>query len=252
MKIVSWNVNGLRAIAQKGFHKSLEKMRADIICVQETKAQEHNLNHEHTSIGDYTVYLHSAEKKGYSGVAIYTLHAPLSVITGIGNTAFDSEGRVLGLEFEKFFVFSIYAPNAQPELVRITYRKQFNDALLTFMQKLEQKSGKHIILCGDFNVAHNEIDLKNPAANRGNPGFSDAEREKFNELLAGGFHDTFRTLHPITIAYSWWSYRSDARARNIGWRIDYVLIDDMHKVAEAFILPEIMGSDHCPVGIILR
>lgn len=251
MRIVSWNVNGLRAVAKKGFDEFLLEYNPDVLCVQETKAQVDDLSGEHKEIGEYYSFFHSAKKKGYSGVAIYSKKKPLTVIEGIGIEEFDDEGRVLTAEFDNVFVLSVYVPNAQPALVRIEYRKRFNDALLKFMDNLQEKYGKNVVLCGDLNVAHNEIDLKNPGQNRGNPGFSDEEREKFNELLDAGYIDTFRNLHPEKIKYSWWSYRFSARAKNIGWRIDYVIVNKelMKKVKEAEILNEVLGSDHCPVEI---
>lgn len=252
MKIISWNVNGLRAVAKKGFDKFLLEYNPDILCIQETKAQTENLDDTHTAIGDYHAYFASAKKRGYSGVGIYTKHKPLNSIEGIGIPEFDNEGRVLTVEFDKLFVISVYVPNAQPELVRINFRERFNDALKEFANNLRKR--KPVVICGDLNVAHNEIDLKNPGPNRGNPGFSDEERAKFNELLDAGYVDTFRHLHPTEVKYSWWSYRFSARAKNIGWRIDYIIINKeaIHLIKEAFILNEVLGSDHCPVGITIK
>lgn len=251
MEIMSWNVNGLRAVVRKGFHKFLEQYNPDILCLQEIKARFEDLTDHHTTIHGYHAYFHSAQKKGYSGVALYSKTQPLSVIEGLGDERFDSEGRVLTAEFEEFFVISCYVPNAQPELARLEYRESFNDALKDFILSLEQT--KPVILCGDLNVAHQEIDLKNPKNNRGNPGFSDEERAKLNELLELGFIDTFRHFYPDTIKYSWWSYRFNARANNSGWRIDYILVSKtlLLRIKDAHIYNEIMGSDHCPVSIIL-
>lgn len=253
MRIMSWNVNGLRAVVKKpDFEELFEKYNPDVLCVQETKAQEADLSTEHHGSDDYFVEFHSAKKRGYSGVAIYSKIKPLSIQEGIGIEKFDDEGRVLTFEFEKFYVVSCYVPNAQPELVRINYREEFNDELLKFLQKLRKKKG--VILCGDLNVAHNEIDLKNPKANKNNPGFSDQERSKFNELLDAGYVDTWRHFHPEEIKYSWWSYRFSARTKNIGWRIDYFVVNKefLPQIKSAEIHNDIMGSDHCPVSIVLK
>lgn len=251
IKIFSWNVNGLRAIARKGFADILKTEAPDIMCLQETKIRKEQLNADFTDIGEYKSFFSEAEKKGYSGVAIYTLHEPVAVIDGIGEETFDSEGRVLTIELDNFFVTSVYVPNSQPELRRFDFRKEFNDKFMEFVKELEAQ--KPVIICGDMNVAHNEIDLKNPQNNKMNPGFYIGEREKFTELLDAGFIDTFRTLYPDTIKYSWWSYRFNARAKNIGWRIDYVLASPsiFKHVKDAFIRNDIYGSDHCPVGITL-
>ncbi|MCF7798282.1 exodeoxyribonuclease III [Candidatus Woesearchaeota archaeon] len=249
MEIHSWNVNGLRAVAKKGFDKYLLEYNPDVLCIQETKAQIDNLEEHHTDIGDYYSYFFSAQKKGYSGVAIYTKQKPLAVIKGIGIEKFDDEGRVLMLEFEQCFVASVYTPNAQHGLLRMDYRLEFEKELRAFAKKMSKI--KPIFICGDLNVAHNEIDIKNAKPNMGNPGFTLEERGAFTQLLSEGFVDTFRTLHPDAIEYSWWSYRFSARARNIGWRIDYVVTskESLKYVKEAFILPEVLGSDHCPVGV---
>ncbi len=254
IKIISWNVNGIRAVAKKGFDKFILEYNPDVLCIQETKAQEDQLDDSIKNVGEYYSYFHSAEKKGYSGVAIYSKTKPLSIQYGIGVEEFDSEGRVLTAEYEDVFVLSIYVPNAQPGLVRIKYRERFNDALLEFANKLQKEYGKGVILCGDLNVAHNEIDLKNPGPNRGNPGFSDEERSKFNKLLDAGYIDTFRHFYPEEIKYSWWSYRFNARAKNIGWRIDYVVVNKefISRIKDAEILNEVMGSDHCPVSITIK
>jgi len=254
MKLMTWNVNGIRAIAKKGFEIFLREYNPDILCLQETKAQEDQLDNSLKNIEDYHSFFFSAKKKGYSGVAIYSKKKPLSVIKGIGVEEFDDEGRVLSLEFEDFFVLSIYVPNAQPELARIEFRKKFNDELLKFVKNLEIEFSKPVILCGDFNVAHQEIDLKNPKANRGNPGFSDEEREKFSELLKNDFIDVFRFLNPEKIKYSWWSYRFNARTKNIGWRIDYIIVSSnlIQDIVKVDMLNEVLGSDHCPVCIQLK
>lgn len=253
MKLISWNANGIRALSAKpDFEQFFKDHNPDILCLQETKAQEHQLEEHHYPSGDYHTFFHSAEKKGYSGVAIFAKKKPLNVIEGIGVEEFDCEGRVLTFEYEDFFILSVYVPNAQHGLARIEYRKKFNDEFLKFVNKLKKKKG--VIICGDLNVAHNEIDLKNPKANRQNPGFSDEEREKFNELLDAGYVDTFRHFYPQEIKYTWWSYRFNARARNIGWRIDYFVVNKEFtgKIKDAFILDQVKGSDHCPVGIVLK
>lgn len=252
MKIVSWNVNGIRAVEKKGFVESITTLAPDIFCLQETKAQPDQLTNEIKNISGYTAYFHSAVKKGYSGTATYTKIAPSCVIEGIGVEEIDNEGRVLTLEFDEYFVVNTYTPNAQPGLVRIDFRLRYQEALLAFLKELEQK--KPVILCGDLNVAHNEIDLKNPKSNKGNPGFSDEEREAFNTLLDNGFIDTFRELHPEEIKYSWWSYRFSARDKNIGWRIDYFVVSKkfFENIAQAEIHNEILGSDHCPVSITVK
>ncbi len=252
MEIHSWNVNGLRAVAKKGFHEYLRAYNPDILCIQETKAQLHNLEEQHTDIEDYYAYFFSAKKKGYSGVGIYTKTKPLSIIEGLGIEAFDDEGRFLMAEFENFFVASVYSPNAQHELLRLDFRLSFEETLRAYVKKMNKI--KPVILCGDLNVAHEEIDLKNPKANVTNPGFTPQERKSFDALLQEGFIDTFRFLHPKAIAYSWWSYRFNARARNIGWRIDYVVVSKelADNIQEAFILSEVLGSDHCPIGVKIK
>lgn len=246
MKFISWNVNGFRACLQKGFVNFFKEVDADIFCIQETKMQPGQA--DFVAEG-YHEYYFSAEKKGYSGTAVFSKEEPINVSYGLDGEFMD-EGRVITLEFEKFYFITSYTPNAQPELKRIEYRMAFEDALRTYMVKLD--SNKPVVLCGDLNVAHNEIDLKNPKSNVGNPGFSYEERGKFTELLEAGFTDTFRYLYPDkTDAYSWWSYRANARAKNVGWRIDYFVISSKAKecIREAVIYPEIMGSDHCPVGL---
>ncbi len=222
-----------------------------MLCIQETKIQNDQLTDALKHVGEYHSYFSQAEKKGYSGVAIYTKHRPVAIIEGIGTEEFDGEGRVLTIELETCFVTSVYVPNSQPGLKRLDYRLRFNDALFSFLEGLNDS--KPVILCGDLNVAHREIDITNPKANELNPGFYIEERNKFSRLLEKGFVDTFRNAHPDTIKYSWWSYRFNARAKNIGWRLDYIVVseDISGAVEQAFIRDDIHGSDHCPVGIIL-
>ena len=250
MRFLSWNVNGLRAVCKKGFEEIFLALDADFFCLQETKLQEGQLD---LSFPGYESYWCYAEKKGYSGTAIFTKHTPLSVSYNIGMEEHSHEGRAVTLEYEDFYLVCVYTPNAQDGLRRLDYRMRWEDDFREYLCALDAK--KPVVVCGDMNVAHEEIDLKNPKQNMGNPGFSDEERAKFTELLAAGFTDSFRYLYPErTDAYSWWSYRAAARERNVGWRIDYFVISDRlrEKVKEAFILPEIMGSDHCPVGLDLR
>jgi exodeoxyribonuclease-3 len=247
MKFISWNVNGLRAVMKKGFEDIFTGLDADFVCLQETKLQAGQIEMD---LPGYELYWNYAEKKGYSGTAVFTRHTPMSVSYGLGIAEHDTEGRVITLEYDNFYLVCVYTPNAQDGLKRIDYRMNWEDAFRAYLQELDGK--KPVIVCGDMNVAHNEIDLKNPAQNRGNPGFSDQEREKFTNLLDAGFTDTFRRMYPDAVdAYSWWSYRAAARERNVGWRIDYFLVSDRayEKVEKAFICPEIMGSDHCPVGL---
>ena len=249
MKFVSWNVNGFRACLEKGFAEIFAAQDADFFCLQETKMQEGQA--EFAPEGYYQFW-NSAEKKGYSGTAIFTRYAPLSVQYGLGIPEHDHEGRAITLEYEDFYLLCVYTPNAQRELARLDYRMAWEDALRAYMLALDAK--KPVIYCGDLNVAHNEIDLKNPATNRQNAGFSDQEREKFTRLLESGFTDTFRALYPDRVQYSWWSYMFRARERNTGWRIDYFVVSNrlFPRVKDSFILSDIMGSDHCPVGIILE
>ncbi len=247
MRLISWNVNGLRAVVKKNFEESFWELNADIFCVQETKLQEGQIDINFDGYEQYWCY---AEKKGYSGTAVFTKKTPLSVSRNLGIPEHDTEGRVLTLEFEDFFFVGVYTPNAQDGLKRIDYRMSWEDAFRAHLMELDKK--KPVIICGDLNVAHNEIDLKNPKTNRGSAGFSDEERGKFGELLESGFTDTFRKLYPDqTGAYSWWSYRGNARTNNSGWRIDYFLCSNRvaDKIEKAFICPEVMGSDHCPVGL---
>ncbi len=250
MKLISWNVNGLRACLNKGFISFVEEAQADIIALQETKMQQ---GQAEVDMPGYTEYWNSAQKKGYSGTAVFTKQAPVAVTTGIGIEEHDTEGRVLTLEYEPFYFVNCYTPNSQRELARLSYRMQWEEAFLGYLKALDEK--KPVILCGDLNVAHQEIDIKNPKSNRMNAGFTDEERAKMTQLLSSGFVDTFRRLYPeVTGAYSWWSYFSNARANNVGWRIDYFIVSErlMPRIKDSFILPEVEGSDHCPVGILLE
>lgn len=246
MKFISWNVNGLRACVGKDFSQSFESLNADFFCLQETKMQAGQLE---LQFPGYTSYWNYAEKKGYSGTAIYTRKEPLAVTYGIGIDEHDHEGRVITLEYDKFFLVTVYTPNAQEELRRLDYRMTWEDAFQAYLHQLDAK--KPVIVCGDMNVAHQEIDLKNPKTNRRSAGFTDEERSKMTQLLSNGFTDTFRMLHPEQITYSYWSYRFRAREKNAGWRIDYFLISDRLKpqLKGASIHTEIYGSDHCPVEL---
>lgn len=245
MKFVSWNVNGLRACMKKGFADYFWKEDADIFCVQETKLQEGQIDWEPEGYHSYWNY---AEKKGYSGTAIFTKKEPVAVSYGLGIEEHDKEGRVITLEFEDFYFITVYTPNSQSELARLSYRMQWEDDFLQYLNGLKEK--KPVVFCGDLNVAHKEIDLKNPKTNRKNAGFTDEERGKFTDLLAAGYTDSFRYLYPdVEGMYSWWSYRFKAREKNAGWRIDYFVVSDdrKDKIKKAEIRTEIMGSDHCPV-----
>lgn len=247
IKLISWNVNGLRACCDKGFRDIFTQLDADFFCLQETKMQEGQLD---LSFEGYTSYWNYAEKKGYSGTAIFTKHQPLQVTYGLGIDEHDHEGRVITLEMEKFFLVTVYTPNSQDGLKRLDYRMTWDDDFRAYLQKLDQS--KPVLVCGDLNVAHKEIDLKNPKTNRMNAGFTDQEREKFQLLLDAGFIDTFRYFYPEhTNIYSWWSYRFKAREKNAGWRIDYFLASASlaDKLKEAKIHTEIFGSDHCPVEV---
>lgn len=246
MKFISWNVNGLRACVGKDFEQSFRQLDADFFCLQETKMQEGQLD---LQFEGYTSYWNYAEKKGYSGTAIYTRHKPLSVTYGIGIDEHDHEGRVITLEMEDFYLVTVYTPNSQDGLRRLDYRMVWETDFLAYLKRLD--SQKPVIVCGDLNVAHQEIDLKNPKTNRRNAGFTDEEREKMSILLDNGFTDTFRFLHPEEVTYSWWSYRFKAREKNAGWRIDYFLISDRLRpqLTGATIHTEIFGSDHCPVEL---
>ncbi len=250
MKLISWNVNGLRACVGKGFEESFKMMDADFFCLQETKMQEGQLD---LNFDGYRSYWNYADKKGYSGTAIYTKHEPISVTYGIGIDEHDHEGRVITLEMENFFLVTAYVPNSQDGLKRLDYRMRWEDDFLAYLKRLDKK--KPVIVCGDLNVAHKEIDLKNPKTNRKNAGFTDEEREKFTHLLSQGFIDTFRYFYPDTTdAYSWWSYRFRAREKNAGWRIDYFVVSERmaDKLEGATIHNQVFGSDHCPVELTLR
>ena len=249
MKFISWNVNGLRACQGKGFSEAFRSLDADFVCLQETKMQEGQLDLEFEG---YESYWNFAEKKGYSGTVIYTKHTPLSVSYGIGKAEHDTEGRVVTIEMEDFFLVCVYVPNSQDELKRLDYRMTWEDSFREYLLSLSAKKG--VVVCGDLNVAHKEIDIKNPSTNRRNAGFTDEEREKFSVLLDSGFIDTWRSLHPDEVKYSWWSYRFKAREKNAGWRIDYFLVSENLKdrIVSADIHNEIFGSDHCPVELILK
>ena len=247
MNLISWNVNGLRAIYKKGFEDMFKNINADIFCIQETKMQEGQLE---INFEEYFKYFNYAERKGYSGTAVFTKIKPIRVTYGIDKEEHDKEGRVITLEFEKFYLVCCYTPNSGRELARLTYRQDWEDCFRKYLIYLNNK--KPVILCGDLNVAHQEIDLKNPKTNRKNAGFTDEEREKMTKLLSSGFIDTFRYKYPNKEnVYSWWSYMGHAREKNIGWRIDYFIVSDKIKdnIKDAYIYPEIMGSDHCPVGL---
>lgn len=249
MKFVSWNVNGLRACIKKGFYDSFRAIDADVFCLQETKMQPGQAEIETPG---YFQYWNSADKKGYSGTAVFSRREPLSVVYDIGDSAHVGEGRAITLEFEDCYLVTVYTPNAQDGLARLPYRMEWEDAFRIYLKTLDDK--KPVVVCGDMNVAHEEIDLKNPKTNRGNAGFSDEERAKMTELLTSGFTDTFRYLYPDrTGAYSWWSYRYHARENNAGWRIDYFLVSDRlrGRVVQAEILADVFGSDHCPVTLSL-
>lgn len=249
MKFISWNVNGLRACTGKGFEDSFRQLDADFFCLQETKMQAGQLD---LQFSGYTSYWNYAEKKGYSGTAIYTRHTPLAVTYGIGIDEHDHEGRVITLEMDDFYLVTCYTPNSQDGLRRLDYRMKWEADFLDYIKKLDEK--KPVILCGDLNVAHQEIDLKNPKTNRRNAGFTDEERERMTTMLANGFADTFRTLHPDDVTYSWWSYRFHAREKNAGWRIDYFIVSErmMRRVSGATIHTEVFGSDHCPVELTIE
>lgn len=249
MKFISWNVNGLRACVGKDFETQFKTLNADFFCLQETKMQAGQLD---LQFDGYQSYWNYAEKRGYSGTAIYTRHTPLSVTYGMGIDAHDHEGRVITLEMNDFYLVTVYTPNSQDELKRLDYRMTWEDDFKTFLLVLDAR--KPVIICGDMNVAHQEIDIKNPKTNRRNAGFTDEEREKMTVLLASGFTDTFRFMYPEEVTYSWWSYRFKARERNTGWRIDYFLVSDRLKpqIADAKIHTDILGSDHCPVELDLK
>lgn len=249
MKLVSWNVNGLRAVVKKNFEEVFNTLDADVFCLQETKLSEGQLD---LKFPDYDSFWNYAEKKGYSGTAVYSRAKAESYVKGIGQEHHDREGRVLTIEYPSFFLVNVYVPNSQTGLLRLDYRMEWEEAFLAYVKELDGR--KPVVICGDLNVAHNEIDLTNPKGNRNNPGFTDNERNAFSRLLDAGFVDTFRHLHPTDQKFSWWSYRYNARAKNIGWRIDYFLISERlaEFLQESEILDEITGSDHCPVYITLK
>ena len=249
-KLISWNVNGLRACVGKGFLEYFREVNADVFCIQESKLQDGQIE---LDLEGYYQYWNYAEKKGYSGVALFTKEEPLSVVYGMGIEEHDHEGRVLTAEYKDYYIVTCYTPNSQSELARLPYRMKWEDAFLGFLKDLEKK--KPVIFCGDLNVAHKEIDLKNPKTNRNNAGFTDQEREKFSALMDAGFIDTYRCFYPETTGvYSWWSYRFKAREKNAGWRIDYFVVSEALKerLEDAAIHHEVMGSDHCPVELKLR
>ena len=249
MKLISWNVNGIRACLNKGFSNFFKEVNADIFCLQETKCQPEQINLEFEG---YTSYWNSAERKGYSGTAIFTKKQPVNVTYGIGIEEHDKEGRIITLEFENFYLVTNYTPNAKRELERLDYRMVWEDEIRKYLLELNKK--KPVIMCGDLNVAHEEIDLKNPKTNKGNAGFTNEEREKMTELLNAGFIDSYRYLYPEKIEYSWWSYMGHAREKNVGWRIDYFIVsnDFRENIKDATIYTEILGSDHCPVGLEIK
>ena len=248
LKFISWNVNGLRACVGKGFAEAFKTLDADFFCLQETKMQQGQLDLE---FDGYKSYWNYADKKGYSGTAVYTRHTPLAVTLGMGIDEHDHEGRVITLEMQDFYLVTVYTPNSQDGLRRLDYRMTWERDFLNYLKSLDQK--KPVVVCGDMNVAHEEIDLKNPKTNRKNAGFTDEERECFSRLLSEGFIDTFRELHPEQVTYSWWSYRFHAREKNAGWRIDYFVVSDRlrSRIQSADIHTEILGSDHCPVELVL-
>lgn len=249
MKLISWNVNGLRAIVQKGFADIFNELDADVFCLQETKLSENQLD---LQFDGYRSWWNYADKKGYSGTAVYSRPEPISVTRGMDIDEHDHEGRVITVEYPDFYLVNVYTPNSQNELARLEYRMKWENDFLEYVTGLDRV--KPVVICGDLNVAHEEIDLKNPKTNRKNPGFTDDERSAMTRLLNAGFIDTYRHLHPDTVAYSWWSYRFSARAKNIGWRIDYFLISQRlaDRLIDAEILDQLTGSDHCPVTITLR
>ena len=249
MKCISWNVAGYRACLKKGFKDFFEKIDADIFCLQEVKATEEEIDYHPEG---YYVYRNVAEKKGYSGTLIYTKKEPISIKYGMGIEKHDMEGRMITLEYDNFYLITVYVPNAKKELERLTYRMEWEDDFREYVNKL--KSKKMVLICGDFNVAHEEIDIKNVKANIGKAGFTYEEREKFTMLLNSGFIDTYRYFYPDKVQYSWWSYLFHARENNAGWRLDYFLVDKEHidKISDSVIYDDVMGSDHCPIGIILK
>lgn len=249
MKLISWNVNGFRSCLGKDFGEFFEREDADFVCIQETKMQPDQADFAPEG---YFSYFNSAEKKGYSGTAVFTKHEPICVRYGIGIPEHDTEGRAITLEYPDFYLLCVYTPNAQRELARLDYRMEWEDALRAYILSLD--ADKPVIYCGDLNVAHEEIDLKNPKTNHFSAGFSDEERGKFTELLSSGFTDTFRALYPERVLYSWWSYMYHAREKNVGWRIDYFVVSDrlMPRVRDSIIMTDVVGSDHCPVALIIE
>jgi exodeoxyribonuclease-3 len=249
MKLVSWNVNGMRAVLKSGFLESVGTINPEVVCLQETRVSGHEI---HVPLDGYHQYWNSAKKKGYSGTAVFSRIEPISVSNGMGIAEHDTEGRIITLEFQGFFLVNVYTPNAQHELVRLDYRQRWDTDFIAYLKGLE--ATKSVIFCGDLNVAHKEIDLKNPKANEHNPGFTIEERSGFERYIEQGFIDTFREFNKDPGNYSWWTYRFNARAKNIGWRIDYFCISKALRpmLMDAFILKDIMGSDHCPVGIVLK
>ena len=247
MKIVSWNVNGIRACINKGFNDFFKEVNADIFCIQETKLQPEQA--ENIEFDGYTKYINSAVKKGYSGTMIFTKQKPINVTYDLGIEEFDKEGRIITLEYDKFFIVNCYTPNSKRELERLDYRMKWEDEVRGYLKKLDEI--KPVIYCGDLNVAHEEIDIKNPKTNHFSAGFTDQEREKMTELLNSGFIDTYRYLYPDKVMYSWWSYMRQAREKNIGWRIDYIIVSDAleNNLKEADILTQVLGSDHCPISL---
>ena len=246
MKFISWNVNGIRACKEKGFDDFFNSVDADFLCVQETKAQPDQVKLDKEG---YEFYMNSAIKKGYSGTLIYTKHKPLNVVYGIDGNLYNDEGRIITLEYDSFYLVNVYVPNSQEELKRLDYRMEFEDLFRDYLNRLKAK--KSVILCGDLNVAHERIDIKNPDSNQRNAGFTIEERTKFSKLLETGFIDTFRFKYPDVVKYSWWSYRFNARANNAGWRIDYFVVSEdlSDKIVDAKILNDVFGSDHCPVEL---
>ncbi|MBR2704483.1 MAG: exodeoxyribonuclease III [Clostridia bacterium] len=249
MKLISWNVAGFRACLKKGFDDFFKEVNADVFCMQEAKVTEDQFDYKPEG---YEMYLYPAEKKGYSGTLVYSRVKPLNVTYGLGIEEHDHEGRVITMEFEKFFLIDLYVPNVKRDLSRLDYRMTWEDDFRAYLKKLEQS--KPVVVCGDFNVAHEEIDIKNAKSNRGNAGFTDEERAKFTELLNADFIDTYRHFHPDEERYTWWSYMGNARAKNVGWRLDYFVIskDFLSEVEETRIYDEVMGSDHCPVGLTVK
>ncbi|MDP2216490.1 MAG: exodeoxyribonuclease III [Methanolobus sp.] len=253
IRIISWNVNGIRSVQKKGFLEWLQKEQPDILCIQETKAQKEQLGSELTEVKGYCSYFSSAEKKGYSGVALYTKKEPLSIKCGFGIPKFDREGRILIADYGEFILFNIYFPNGKSSPERLDYKMEFYDAFLEYALELK-KQGKKLIICGDVNTAHREIDLARPKENETISGFLPEERAWIDRFLSQGYVDTFRFLHPEPGQYTWWSVRSGARARNVGWRIDYFYASEnaMENIRDSFIMPEVPGSDHCPLGIVIE